>query len=136
FHQEPAAALLPAFAEHNFGVIVRVALDEGGLTGRIDASTVFPEGDFRERYFAGERRAEVGRRARAITDDLGIEPDELAGIALRYALADPAVSTVIPGMRTVRNVERNVAISDGVRLDEKTVGQLAKHRWERNFYRP
>ncbi|WP_027344298.1 aldo/keto reductase [Hamadaea tsunoensis] len=136
FHQEPAEALLPACAEHNVGVIVRVALDEGGLTGRVDASTVFPEGDFRERYFAGERRAEVGRRAQAIVDDLGIEPDGLAGVALRYTLADPAVSTVIPGMRTVRNVERNVAVSDGVRLTDKAVGQLAGHRWERNFYQP
>jgi aryl-alcohol dehydrogenase-like predicted oxidoreductase len=136
FHQEPRERLLPACAEHDVGVIVRVALDEGGLTGRIRADTGFPAGDFRNNYFAGDRRAQVERHVDALVADLGIGPDRLADIALRFALAPPAVSTVIAGMRSLRNVERNAAVSDGRTLDGRRLEVLANHRWERNFYEP
>ena len=134
FHQAPQERLLPACAEHGVGVIVRVALDEGGLTGRIRADTTFPDGDFRNTYFKGDRRAQVERRVDAIVTDLGIDQDQMAGTALRYVLSAPEVSTVIPGMRSVANVERNTALSDGRGLSEEQRATLAKHRWERNFY--
>ena len=67
--------------------------------------------------------------------DLGIERDRIAEVALRYVLTAPEVSTVIPGMRSVRNVERNVAASDAGPLPDEWRARLAKHRWERNFYR-
>ncbi len=136
FHQEPEESLLPACAEHGVGVIVRVALDEGGLTGQIGAHSEFPPGDFRNRYFAGQRRAQVAEHVDALVADLGIGKDELAEVALRYVLSAPQVSTVIAGMRSVRNVERNAAVSDGRALPEAQRGLLAKHRWERNFYLP
>ncbi|MFE5093150.1 aldo/keto reductase [Streptomyces sp. NPDC056638] len=134
FDQAPADALLPACEEHGIGVIVRVALDEGGLTGRITAGTTFPEGDWRNRYFRDDRPAQVEQRVAAIVADLGIAPDEVAENALRFVLSSPAVSTVIPGMRTVRNVERNTALSDGRALTTDQLALLAKHRWQRNFY--
>ncbi|MFJ6853477.1 aldo/keto reductase [Streptomyces sp. NPDC091271] len=134
FDQAPADALLPACEEHGVGVIVRVALDEGGLTGRITAGTTFPEGDWRNRYFRGDRPAQVERRVAAIVSDLSIAPDEIAENALRFVLSSPAVSTVIPGMRSVRNVERNTALSDGRTLTEDQLAILAKHRWQRDFY--
>ncbi len=136
FHQRPAERLFPACAEHGVGVIVRVALDEGGLTGRVTENTEFPDGDFRNRYFGGNRKAEVAHHIAALTEDLGIGQDEIAGIALRYVLAEPVVSTVIVGMRTTTNVERNAALSDGSRLTDEQLATLAKHRWERNFYQP
>jgi aryl-alcohol dehydrogenase-like predicted oxidoreductase len=134
FDQAPADALLPACEEHGVGVIVRVALDEGGLTGRITADTTFPEGDWRNRYFRDDRPAQVEQRVAAIVADLAIAPDEIAETALRFVLSSPAVSTVIPGMRTVRNVERNTALSDGRPLTTDQLAVLAKHRWQRNFY--
>jgi aryl-alcohol dehydrogenase-like predicted oxidoreductase len=134
FDQAPAAELLPACQEHGVGVIVRVALDEGGLTGRINAGTTFPEGDFRNRYFRGERPAQVEQRVRAIAADLGIAVEDMAETALRFVLSHPAVSTVIPGMRTVRNVERNAAVSDGRTLTAQQLSVLAGHSWQRNFY--
>ncbi|MER5753374.1 aldo/keto reductase [Streptomyces sp. NPDC002088] len=134
FDQAPAENLFPSCREHGVGVIVRVALDEGGLTGRITAGTSFPEGDFRNRYFRDDRPAEVERRVAAITADLGIAPEDMAETALRFVLSEPAVSTVIPGMRSVRNVERNTALSDGRPLSGEVLGLLAEHRWPRNFY--
>jgi aryl-alcohol dehydrogenase-like predicted oxidoreductase len=135
WHQQPEEQLLPACAEQGVGVIVRVALDEGGLTGRITADSTFPEGDFRNTFFGGDRPALVERHVAALVRDLGISVDELPDVALRYVLDHPAVSTVIAGMRTVRNVERNAATSDGRRLTDKQRGVIRRHRWERNFYR-
>jgi aryl-alcohol dehydrogenase-like predicted oxidoreductase len=134
FHQEPQEQLLPACAEHGVGVIVRVPLDEGALTGQVTAATQFPEGDFRNRYFGGDRRAQVDQHIDALTADLGITRDEVAEVALRYVLAQPAVSTVIAGMRSIRNVERNAALDNGPELTPAQLSALRRHRWEKNFY--
>ena len=134
FDQSPEDELLPMCLERGVGVIVRVPFDEGGLTGRITPDTEFEEGDFRNEYFRGDRKREVYERVQRITEDLGVEVDEVPGIALRYILSHPAVSAVIPGMRSVRNVERNVAVADGRGLPEEQVRKLKAHRWVRNFY--
>jgi aryl-alcohol dehydrogenase-like predicted oxidoreductase len=135
FDQSPEDELLDACAEHGIGVLARVPFDEGSLTGAIGPDTEFPEGDFRNRYFRDDRTAQVDERVRAILEDLGIERTELAEVALRYILSHPAVSSAIPGMRTVRNVERNAAVGDGRGLPAEQVAALKRHRWDRNFYR-
>jgi aryl-alcohol dehydrogenase-like predicted oxidoreductase len=134
FHQAPEEHLLPTCAQHGVGVIVRVPLDEGALTGRITPDTTFPAGDFRNRYFGGDRKAQVKQHVDAITADLGIGTDQVAEVALRYVLSQDAVSTVIAGMRTVRNVERNAAVGDGRGLGDEQRAILAGHGWEKNFY--
>jgi Predicted oxidoreductases (related to aryl-alcohol dehydrogenases) len=134
FDQSPEDELLPACEKHNVGVIVRVPFDEGGLTGRITPETTFPEGDFREFYFRDDRKKEVYERVGRIASDLGIGLEDMPEAALRYVLSQPAVSTVIPGMRTVRNVERNMAVGDGKGLPAEQVAKVKPHRWVRNFY--
>jgi aryl-alcohol dehydrogenase-like predicted oxidoreductase len=134
FDQSPEDELFPACREHGVGVIARVPLDEGGLTGRIGPDTEFAEDDFRGSYFGGERKRELAERVDAIAADLGIAADELAEVALRFVLSERTVSTVIPGMRSIRNVERNVAVSDGRGVPEGWREKLRAHRWVRNFY--
>ncbi len=134
FDQSPEDELFPACQKHNVGVIVRVALDEGGLTGRITPETMFAEGDFRNNYFSGDRKQELIKRIEQITSDLNITNEQMAETALRFVLSHPAVSTVIPGMRSIRNVERNCQIGDGQGLPQELVQKLRKHRWVRNFY--
>jgi aryl-alcohol dehydrogenase-like predicted oxidoreductase len=134
FDQSPEDELFPACRQHGVGVIARVPLDEGGLTGRIGLDTEFPEGDFRAGYFGGDRLRELDERVTAIVADLDIPVDELAETALRFVLAEPTVSTVIPGMRSLRNVDRNVAVSDGRQLPDGWHEKLRAHRWVRNFY--
>jgi aryl-alcohol dehydrogenase-like predicted oxidoreductase len=134
FDQSPEDELLPACRDRDVGVIARVPLDEGGLTGRIDADTEFEGDDFRAHYFQGDRKREVHERATAIARDLGIPEEGLAEVALRFVLSEPAVSTVIPGMRSLLNVERNVAVSDGRPLTDEQRERLRPHRWVRNFY--
>src|SRR5713226_3911752 len=51
FDQTPERNLFPLAMERDIGVIARVPLDEGGLTGKIDAYTQFDPGDFRAGYF-------------------------------------------------------------------------------------
>lgn len=135
FDQSPEDQLLPACAEHNVGVIVRVSLDEGGLTGRITPDTTFSEGDFRNSYFQGNRKQQVYDRVQKITADLDISVEQMPEIALRYVLSHPAVSTVIPGMRSVRNVESNMRVGDGQGLTKEQLEKLKAHRWIRDFYR-
>jgi len=135
FDQSPEDELLAACAEHGVGVLARVPFDEGSLTGAIGPDTEFPEGDFRNRYFRDDRRAQVAEHVQAILDDLGIEREALPEVALRYVLSQPAVSAAIPGMRSVRNVERNSAVGDGRGLPADQAAALRRHRWDRNFYR-
>jgi aryl-alcohol dehydrogenase-like predicted oxidoreductase len=52
-------------------------------------------------------------------------------LALRFILAHPTVSTVIPGMRTLRHVRENLASSDAPPLDDALLAELRKHRWDR-----
>jgi aryl-alcohol dehydrogenase-like predicted oxidoreductase len=134
FDQSPEDELFPACREHDVGVIARVPLDEGGLTGRIDADTEFEGDDFRAHYFRGDRKREVHERAAAIATDLAIDDSRLAELALRFILSEPAVSTVIPGMRSIRNVERNIAASEAGPLSPDERERLRAHRWVRNFY--
>ena len=134
FEQAPADALLPACAEYGVGVIVRVALDEGALTGAIRKGVTFPGGDWRNWYFRDDRPAQVEEHVDAILADLELGADELPSVALRFALAGQAVSTVIVGMRSLTNVERNAAIADLPPLTVEELAQLTRHRWQKNFY--
>jgi len=134
FDQSPEDKLLPACIKHDIGVIVRVPLDEGGLTGKVTPDSTFAEDDFRSGYFKGDRKREVYERVQKFTASLGVELDQAAETALRYVLSHPAVSTIIPGMRSARNVERNCALGDGRGLPPEQVKALKAHRWVRSFY--
>jgi aryl-alcohol dehydrogenase-like predicted oxidoreductase len=134
FDQSPQDELLPAAQEHGVGVIVRVALDEGGLTGTIRPDTTFADDDWRHRYFRDDRPAQVADHVDAILRDLELDASQLPETALRFVLSNPAVSTVIAGMRRTANVERNVLVGDAGPLSSEQLEKLRGHRWERNFY--
>ncbi len=134
FDPSPGEKLFPLCRKLGVGVLARVPLDEGGLTGRVTPATVFPDGDFRNSYFSGDRKRQVFERVQRIAADLGIGLEGMPEAALRFALSHPAVSTVIPGMRSVRNAEANCGIADGRGLPEEQLRKLESHRWERNFY--
>ena len=52
-------------------------------------------------------------------------------MALRFILSNPVVSTIIPGMRKLRHVDANIAVSDGTPLPADLIAQLRAHRWDR-----
>jgi aryl-alcohol dehydrogenase-like predicted oxidoreductase len=135
YDQSPQEKLFPFCLEKKIGIIVRVPLDEGGLSGSITTESTFPKGDFRNNYFRGDRKKEIVERVAKLKYAMGSEAQTIAELALRFTLSHPAVSTVIPGMRTVKNVEANCSLADGRLLSEKLIEELTKHRWQRNFYR-
>lgn len=134
FDQTAEKNLFPLTMERRVGVIARVPLDEGGLTGKINEHTEFQPNDFRDRYFKGDRKREVAEHIAAIQQEIGIQNGAMPEVALRFCLSHPAVSSVIPGMRTRANVEFNCSIPGKGPLPEKLLSILRKHAWERNFY--
>jgi aryl-alcohol dehydrogenase-like predicted oxidoreductase len=134
FDQSPERSLFPLAMARDIGVIARVPLDEGSLTGKIDENTRFAPGDFRVGYFRGDRKKQVREHVESLLRDLGVDAARLPEIALRFCLSHPAVSTVIPGMRSLRNAEANCAVPDQGALPQETLAVLRRHAWERNFY--
>jgi len=132
FDQNPEDALFPACRERGIAVIARVPLDEGSLTGTMTRGMTWPEGDWRNLYFTPDKLAETLDRVDAVRTDVpaGMTLPELA---LRFILANPDVTTVIPGMRRTRHVEANLGVSDGRRLDPPALRRLRTHRWTRTY---
>jgi len=138
FEQDPAEELLPLAKNNGVGIIVRVAFDEGSLTGRFTKDTTFAEGDFRRNYFSGDRlERSVARaekiRATALKLSGGKEKD-LAAVAARFVLRHPAVSTVITGIRSVKQAELNCSYSDLPPLADDLYGALQQQYWRRMMW--
>lgn len=134
FHQKPIEKLLPYAKKNNIGLIARVPLDEGGLSGKFTLDTKFKEGDFRKIYFSPDRLKELISRTDKLKLLLDSEAKTLAELDLRFILSFPEISSVIPGMRKVEHVDSNVSVSDGRKLTFEMMEELKKHVWERNFY--
>ena len=76
----------------------------------------------------------VVKRVDAIAADLEGTQYTLAEAAVKFALAHPAVSTVIPGMRNARQAELNCAIPDLQDLSPELLAKLRQHNWLRAFW--
>lgn len=134
FDQSAEKRLFPLCRELNLGVLARVPLDEGGLTGAIRPDTHFEPEEFRAFYFRGDRKQQVVERVEALKRDLQGVPGTLPEIALRFCLSNPAVTSVIPGMRRMKTVESSCGVSDAGALPENVLEILKRHTWARNFY--
>ena len=132
-NQAPAAELFPAAAQRGFGVIARVPLASGLLTGKYREGAVFPSDDVRQSFLTQRRLAEVTPRVDEVRAIIGGAARNVAEGALRFVLANDAVSTVIPGARTARQVESNVAASEA-KLPPDVVEKLRTRLGDYNFY--
>ncbi|MEP7288309.1 MAG: aldo/keto reductase [Chloroflexota bacterium] len=130
FDQNPEDHLFPACQELNIGVIARVPFDEGSLTDSLTKDSHWPEGDWRNHYFVAENLNATLERVAALRPLVPAEMS-MAELALRFILANPTVSNIIPGMRKIKNLEENIKTSDGVKLDPALLEQLRKYRWVR-----
>jgi aryl-alcohol dehydrogenase-like predicted oxidoreductase len=130
FDQAPEDELFVACAEYGVGVIARVPLDEGSLSGRMSLETRFPTGDWRAQYFGPENLAPTIQRVEELKAVVPVGMS-LPELALRFILQNPIVSTLVVGMRSPQHVAQNAAVSDGIRLDAGVMIQLRKHRWDR-----
>ncbi len=150
FRQRPAEHFLAEAARRGVGILARVPLASGLLTGRIDRHTTFAPDDHRaynrqgERFDRGETFAGVdldaGLRAVAQIPPLVPEGATMAQLALRWILMFDEVSTVIPGAKSPGQVDDNVAAADLPPLSPHVMQSLAAiyteeirplvhHRW-------
>lgn len=135
FDQSPEDELFPVCRELDIAVIARVPFDEGSLTGTLSKDSRWPEGDWRNIYFTPANLAETLGRVDRLKAEIPSGMD-LPELALRFILSEPTVSTVIPGMRKERHVERNIAASDGAPLAPAVKTALRRHRWDRTHVIP
>jgi aryl-alcohol dehydrogenase-like predicted oxidoreductase len=134
FDQSPEDELFPACVEHGVGVLARVPFDEGSLTGKLRKDTTFPPGDFRSEYFGGGLLEQTVQRVEAMRPLVEGAAGTMARGALRFCLSHPAVSTVIPGMRSPAQVDENTSVGDQGPLPAATLQALRPHRWVRSPY--
>jgi aryl-alcohol dehydrogenase-like predicted oxidoreductase len=135
YQQEPERMLFPLVEQTDVGVIARCPLDEGALSGKLTPETCFPDEDWRNDYFCGDRLEECCDRASQL--QWLIEEGEAASLpeaALRYVLSHPAVSTVIVGMRKLTHVQSNSAASEKGPLSRAALERLKEHAWSHNFW--
>lgn len=130
FDQSPEDELFPVCQELDIAVIVRVALDEGSLGGKMTRDTKFPPTDWRSRYFNPQNLANTLERVDKLKQ---IVPAgmSLPEMALRFVLSHPAVSTTVVGMRKSQHVRENTALSDLGALPGDLLLELKRHRWDR-----
>lgn len=120
--QQIGDVIFPVAQEKGVGIIARVPLASGWLTGKYTAQTVFPPDDHRSQRYPPDRAAETAAKV-AQLDFLLEEADSLAEAALRFVLAQPAVSTVIPGAKSPAQVVENVKAS-GKPLSEGALNRI------------
>jgi aryl-alcohol dehydrogenase-like predicted oxidoreductase len=130
FDQNPEDELFPACRDKDVAIIARVPFDEGSLTGTLTLDSKWPQGDWRSTYFVPENLKNSVERANALKS-LVPAGSSLPEMALRFILNNLDVSTIIPGMRKIRNVEANLSASDKGPLPAPLHAQLRQHRWVR-----
>ena len=122
FRQRPAELFFKEAAKKEVGIIVRVPLASGLLTGKYSQETTFAEGDHRqfnrngETFDKGETFAGIeyntGLKAVEALKALFPNIDNLAPIALKWILRHPEVSCIIPGASKVEQVHSNLSTFD------------------------
>ncbi|MCS7290557.1 MAG: aldo/keto reductase [Roseiflexus sp.] len=127
---------MPAAQTHNVGIIVRVPFEEGLLTGELTPGYRFAPGDWRAEWLTPERLATAAPRVEALKPFLAPDRPTLAALTLKFCLSHPAVSTVIPGMRSVARVEANCAVSDGILLSDAELEALKGHAFVHGWVYP
>jgi myo-inositol catabolism protein IolS len=111
-NRTPEADILDYCQANGIGVIVRGALAMGILAGKFDARSSFPPGDFRQKWLSDpEQNATYREDLRKVEALRALAQPErtLAQAALQFTLLHPAVTTVIPGVKTVKQVDDNLA---------------------------
>ena len=138
FRQDAVDSLLPAAAKANVGIIVRLPLASGLLSGKMSKTTTFTAGDHRNYNRDGDAFY-VGETFSGLPFDKGVAfADEikhwlpagmsLADLALRWILDQPAVSTIIAGVTRSDQLKANAAVSRMDPLEPALVEKL------RDFY--
>jgi aryl-alcohol dehydrogenase-like predicted oxidoreductase len=117
-------AIFPLTEEHGVGIMVRVPMAQGILTGKFRPSQEIAEGH--RAHLAGDRMESRIERAEAFRPFAEQQEVTFGQFALRYAISSTAVSTAIPGARNIEQLTQNVAASNGYGLDAETLLKIGE----------
>jgi aryl-alcohol dehydrogenase-like predicted oxidoreductase len=109
--EEGAQSVFKTAIEQNIGVLARVPLASGLLSGKYKPGTTFPEGDVRAKW----KDPNLDDKLRQVQEIANTEVPpgvDMASWALAWCLKHPAVTSVIPGCKTAEQLARNAAASD------------------------
>jgi aryl-alcohol dehydrogenase-like predicted oxidoreductase len=131
--QEPAETFFPAAQQANIGVIARVPLKRGILTGKLKQSDEqrFQGEDVRARSFKGEAFAQELAKAEQLKFLAHGPVQSLGQAAIAFCIAHPAVSVVIPGARNAEQMRENASAAD-VEIPAADLEKISD-LWRRNF---
>jgi aryl-alcohol dehydrogenase-like predicted oxidoreductase len=131
--QEPAETFFPAAQQANIGVIARVPLKRGILTGKLKQSDEqrFQGEDVRARSFKGEAFAQELAKAEQLKFLAHGPVQSLGQAAIAFCIAHPAVSVVIPGARNAEQMRENASAAD-VEIPTADLDKISD-LWRRNF---
>jgi aryl-alcohol dehydrogenase-like predicted oxidoreductase len=131
--QEPAETFFPAAQQANIGVIARVPLKRGILTGKLKQSDEqrFQGEDVRARSFKGEAFAQELAKAEQLKFLAHGAVQSLGQAAIAFCIAHPAVSVVIPGARNAEQMRENASAAD-VEIPAADLEKISD-LWRRNF---
>ncbi|MCY3549889.1 MAG: aldo/keto reductase [Candidatus Poribacteria bacterium] len=121
--QEMAAPVMETAIEKGVAVIVRQPLSSGLLSGQLGPDTVFAQNDYRKTWSREKFLADL-ERVEVVKSIIGNKARSLPQAALKFILAHPAVSCVVPGMMTPAQVDDGVATSDAASLPPNVLEQL------------
>ncbi|WP_059041540.1 aldo/keto reductase [Paenibacillus rubinfantis] len=135
FRQKPLTELLPKAQEAGVGILVRLPLASGLLTGKFKPDTTFDADDHRS-FNANGEQFNVGETFAGLPFTKGVElaaqlgwiaegRGDMARAAMRWILDQPQVTCVIPGFRNVRQVEDNLGAIDVPSFSEEELKRLA-----------
>ena len=131
--QEPAEAFFPEAQQANIGVVARVPLKRGILTGKLRQADEqrFQGEDVRARSFKGEAFAQELGKAEQLKFLVHGPVQSLGQAAIAFCIAHPAVSVVIPGARNAEQMRENAAAAD-IEIPAADLERIA-HLWHRRF---
>ena len=121
--QEMAAPVMETAAARGIAVVVRQPLSSGLLSGQLGPDTVFAENDYRKTWSREKFLADL-ERVQQVKSIIGNKARSLPQAALKFILAHPAVSCVVPGMMTSAQIDDGVATSDAASLPANVLEQL------------
>ena len=128
------SGLLDEARRHEAGLIGRTPLCFGFLSGAISRDTVFPPGDHRHGWSMAQLANWI-EGASELLAAIGADPGTSgAQSALRFCLAFPEISSVIPGILRPAEAEDNAAASDLGPLPERAVRAVLEINRRRQFF--
>lgn len=134
FRQRPAELFFELARQRKVGILARVPLASGLLTGKMNPGTAFPQNDHRNYNRRGES-FDVGETFSGIDFEMGLTAVErlrplvpagssMTQLALKWILMHPAVSLAIPGAKNAKQAAENAAAADMALLDDESMAQI------------